>query len=78
MALITVQGQAVHAAVDSWEAVSEVDDGSTPGLTWCTMYHELMVPLQADQTKVAHIWLLYTAGPDSRGGMYARHLDNCH
>ena len=25
---------------------------------------ELMVPLLADETKVAHVWLLYTAGLD--------------
>ena len=30
------------------------------------VYHvsELMVPLLADETKVAHVWLLYTAGLD--------------
>ena len=35
------------------------------------VYHvaQLMVPLLADETKVAHVWLLYT-GPNSRGGMH--------
>ena len=30
------------------------------------VYHvaELMVPLLADETKVSHVWLLYTAGLD--------------
>ena len=30
------------------------------------VYHvaELLVPLLADETKVAHVWLLYTAGLD--------------
>ena len=43
------------------------------------VYHvsELMVPLLADETKVAHVWLLYTGpnsncriGPNSSGGMH--------
>ena len=35
--------------------------------SWAELvYHvaELMVPFLADETKVAHVWLLYTAGLD--------------